>query len=549
MRKESVKKDLKFGFFVGNRRMIILQVFLVFSLFFIFLGLGKDVGAVAVQPCDGKKDGDKCTGDTGCAAEEGTWQGICLDGVCKAPASQASLQASLVDEKKRDCNDWEGYTNYSGRNYSFCDDEKEQGCCLKIGNMICTNTKEAEECVGECFFSDEDTAGYKEDYKGNEYCERIMPGSYCFIESGSGTDNSDPETGGGDTPLTESGNTTTPGGTDYKHYTSSFKNEKYKNLENIPGQDRTPDLPVYLNNLYKFGIAISAILAFVMISYASFIIMVSGAGNAGKIGDAKTKITDAIIGLILALGSYLLLFIINPDLVDGTISSIPNIGEVSSSGSSGSSGSSSNNSGYQQACKNNDHKGKIDYNKSSGAENFSNSCNDLSNFFNEYDNIINIDGVTGKCILKTLAHLETTCGSNNTKSSAGAYGLMQLLPSTAKEFCEKCDCPNDVDIKTALEKDKGELSICLAAHYVNNNGSKVLGAGLTGDDLIAGIFAGYNSGYGGEKSNGKKASLAESKDCEGARAFQCCTNPGGLDESIGHAWRGVSLYKQCMGGK
>lgn len=91
------------------------------------------------------------------------------------------------------------------------------------------------------------------------------------------------------------------------------------NMEKIPGQTPTDDLIKYLNNLYNFGIAIAAILAVFMIALGSFKYIITSAGNASKMTDAKDTITNAIIGLILAFVAFLLLFIINPDLVKGTI--------------------------------------------------------------------------------------------------------------------------------------------------------------------------------------------------------------------------------------
>jgi hypothetical protein len=59
-----------------------------------------------------------------------------------------------------------------------------------------------------------------------------------------------------------------------------------------------------------------------MIIIGGFMYM-TAAGNTSKAGTAKTVITDAIYGLIVALSAYLLLFIINPDLVGVDISMSP----------------------------------------------------------------------------------------------------------------------------------------------------------------------------------------------------------------------------------
>lgn len=93
----------------------------------------------------------------------------------------------------------------------------------------------------------------------------------------------------------------------------------FENKELIPGREATSDLIKYLENIYTFGIAIAGILAVVMISLGAFSYIVTAGGNSSKMIDAKKMIFDAIFGLILALVAYLLLFVINPDLVKGTV--------------------------------------------------------------------------------------------------------------------------------------------------------------------------------------------------------------------------------------
>jgi hypothetical protein len=103
-------------------------------------------------------------------------------------------------------------------------------------------------------------------------------------------------------------------------------NSLAQQLEKIPGQD--PEVPegmnsliYYLDSLYKFGISITGILAIFMIALGAFAYIVTSAGNASKMLDAKEKITNALIGLVIALTAYLFLYVINPDLVGGTLES------------------------------------------------------------------------------------------------------------------------------------------------------------------------------------------------------------------------------------
>ncbi|EKE15634.1 MAG: hypothetical protein ACD_11C00116G0021 [uncultured bacterium] len=91
----------------------------------------------------------------------------------------------------------------------------------------------------------------------------------------------------------------------------------YKLLESIPGffnSGDVVDLPQLLSAIYKFGIWTVGIAAMFMIVIGGFM-YVSSAGNTSTAGSAKNIITDALIGLVVAMAAYLFLYVINPDLV------------------------------------------------------------------------------------------------------------------------------------------------------------------------------------------------------------------------------------------
>lgn len=92
----------------------------------------------------------------------------------------------------------------------------------------------------------------------------------------------------------------------------------YTPLEKIPGSESSTsdvtDFYAYLSAIYKFGIWAIGIAALLMITIGGYMYITS-AGNNTSMEKAKGVITDAIVGLVLALTAYLLLYIINPDLV------------------------------------------------------------------------------------------------------------------------------------------------------------------------------------------------------------------------------------------
>jgi hypothetical protein len=97
---------------------------------------------------------------------------------------------------------------------------------------------------------------------------------------------------------------------------------QYKLLAPLPGLvgDRVNianGLGSYLNNLYTAGIAIATGLAVLMIVIGG-IQYVSSDAIGGK-SDGKQRIQDAIIGLLLAFMSYLLLNTLNPDLLNNDL--------------------------------------------------------------------------------------------------------------------------------------------------------------------------------------------------------------------------------------
>jgi len=89
----------------------------------------------------------------------------------------------------------------------------------------------------------------------------------------------------------------------------------YTPLEPIDGLiaagPSTPNLTQYLNNLYTFLISISVVAAVVMITIGGFTYLTSAASGEKSAG--KQMIQNAIFGLLLMLGSYLIVYTINPD--------------------------------------------------------------------------------------------------------------------------------------------------------------------------------------------------------------------------------------------
>lgn len=76
----------------------------------------------------------------------------------------------------------------------------------------------------------------------------------------------------------------------------------------------TNNLGSLIGEIYNLGIAITVVLAILVIMYAGIQYMVTD--SAGKKGDSIEKIKGALLGLGLALASYLILNTINPQILD-----------------------------------------------------------------------------------------------------------------------------------------------------------------------------------------------------------------------------------------
>lgn len=76
-----------------------------------------------------------------------------------------------------------------------------------------------------------------------------------------------------------------------------------------------PFLGEYLAAGYKYAIVIAGIFATAMILNAGFTLLMA-AGSSEKVNYAKKRIGEALIGLLLAVGSYVFLYTINPELVN-----------------------------------------------------------------------------------------------------------------------------------------------------------------------------------------------------------------------------------------
>lgn len=87
------------------------------------------------------------------------------------------------------------------------------------------------------------------------------------------------------------------------------------------------DLTTFLNSGFKMVLSIGAIMAVLRIAWAGYQYMSSDAW--GEKSHAKEILGDVVIGLLLLLGSYLILYQINPDILNLKINGVTPSGQTS----------------------------------------------------------------------------------------------------------------------------------------------------------------------------------------------------------------------------
>ncbi|MEK7608084.1 MAG: pilin, partial [Patescibacteria group bacterium] len=82
----------------------------------------------------------------------------------------------------------------------------------------------------------------------------------------------------------------------------------------FPGISGRVGPAAFILDFYNFALALGGLLAFIMILYAG-IRYAASRGNPSSQSDAKDAITQALLGLLLLMGAYIILRTINPELV------------------------------------------------------------------------------------------------------------------------------------------------------------------------------------------------------------------------------------------
>lgn len=174
-------------------------------------------------------------------------------------------------------------------------------CCSKVSNMTQLTKSQCEAnpgstCVQGSCASGSSMLGACSD----------VPGYMCCSNAYTNPINPSPSTGG----------------------QSTLNNGpfSYTLLEKIPGGENAGgDLETYIENIYRIALIIVTLSAVLMLSIGGFMYLTS-AGNTAAMGSAKSVIFDSLIGLVIAITAWLILNVINPDLVNVTLNGVSSTG-------------------------------------------------------------------------------------------------------------------------------------------------------------------------------------------------------------------------------
>lgn len=253
----------------------------------------------------------------------------------------------------------------------------------------------------------------------------------------------------------------------------------------------------YIAALYVFFVGVAGILSTVFIMYGGVRYVIS-TGNPSQIQGAKDTIMSALVGLLIAVASYIILLTINPNLVQFDGLTLTHIKPI------------------------------VDAEIQTGTEKKSGYV--VTTNINQFDRcIVELASASDEspsydpAWLKALMLVESG-GNPRAKSSAGACGLVQLLPSTAEKYKPGVTCVDlynpglNLSIANQHYRDLLEKTCPFSAKYNSGISVKCFPEKTKCEN---GSHDYANAAYnGGERAN------CSSLSCDGLTWWECGVNTG-----------------------
>lgn len=282
------------------------------------------------------------------------------------------------------------------------------------------------------------------------------------------------------------------------------------------GMDAGVALYQCISKVYRFGVAFGAIALVFFLVFAGYMYITGGESGKQK---GKSMFLSAITGMVIILSSYVLLGFINPELTKikpiqppiFTANDLPSCtdvglgvtcvlpdGQVSTGGTVSGSGDCTA-AGYtpaKDACGGDPaNLCKANYPNNRCKADVVARCNssEYQGYFTAGINMYNshggkgIAGVNMMSLVKSIASVERNCTKTGICSGAGACGMMQFIPGSARLFAPKCGA--SVGNWPEWANENPAIQICMAAFHLEEN---VKSCG----NQVRNIAAGYNAGAG-----------------------------------------------------
>lgn len=85
----------------------------------------------------------------------------------------------------------------------------------------------------------------------------------------------------------------------------------------FPEFSNVTNLGSFIASIYTFALSVVGIILFVRFIYAGFLYL-TNFGDSSKIAKANNIMKNAVMGTVILFSAYLILYVINPDLVCNT---------------------------------------------------------------------------------------------------------------------------------------------------------------------------------------------------------------------------------------
>ena len=277
----------------------------------------------------------------------------------------------------------------------------------------------------------------------------------------------------------------------------------------------TCELMQFGSNILAFLVKASILFAGLVFAWGGFKMIIS-AGEASSISEAKSMMTNSIVGIVIVMSAWLLVDTMIKLVADADTLGVWNEIQCTTQSEAGSPSATA--------------RVGVDGGISPSAVVFTPTQSDTSlqqNFktvtdayASEIDKACRGTAIPScrKVVASVIAN--ESQGKTDARSSEGSVGIMQLLPENGGKICSTSD---KTCIQDQINKGVGMLDGLYRSDAVNND--------------ISHMLAAYNAGAAtedGQSATGKRPALAASQDCPGLKAYECSINPGGLAETQGY---------------